>query len=76
VTSNLSRRVFEHREGMLPGFTRTYGVKTLAWYKRHDLITSAIHREKRFKKYSRQWKINLIEARNPYWVDLYNLINN
>jgi len=61
---------------MLPGFTRKYGVKNLVWYERHDLITTAIQREKRIKKYTRQWKINLIEACNPHWVDLYNLINN
>jgi putative endonuclease len=51
-------------------------VKTLVWYERHDLVTAAIHREKRIKKYPRQWKINLIEERNPHWVDLYNLTNN
>ncbi len=48
----------------------------LVWYERFELITNAIHREKRIKKYRRAWKINLIEATNPHWVDLYNLLNN
>jgi putative endonuclease len=75
VTNSLARRVYEHREGLLPGFTRTYGLKTLVYYEPYDSIASAIHREKRLKKYPRQWKINLIEARNPHWLDLYNQLN-
>jgi len=76
VTSNLSRRIYEHREGLVPGFTLTYGCKKLVWYERYELITNAIGREKRIKKYRRAWKLNLIEATNPHWVDLYNLLNN
>jgi putative endonuclease len=76
VTSDLARRVYEHREGLYRGFTKTYGVKKLVWYQPHDSITAAIQREKRIKKYPRQWKLNLIEERNPHWVDLYNLLNN
>jgi putative endonuclease len=76
VTSDLSRRAYEHREGLLPGFTRTYDVKKLVWYQPHESITAAIQREKRIKKYPRAWKINMIEEHNPHWVDLYNLLNN
>lgn len=76
VTSNLRHRVWEHREGLIPGFTATYGVKMLVWYEPHGEISYAIHREKRIKKYKRVWKINLIEAQNPHWLDLYNTFNN
>jgi putative endonuclease len=75
VTSNLARRILEHREGLLPGFTARYGCKKLVWYQPHESITAAIQREKRIKKYPRAWKLNLIEAANPHLVDLYNLLN-
>ena len=75
VTSDLARRVHEHREGLYPGFTARYGVKTLVWYEVHDLIAEAIRREKQIKKYPRAWKVRLIEAMNPHWVDLYNKLN-
>jgi putative endonuclease len=55
----------------MDGFTRRYGVKRLVWCERHDGIEAAIHREKRLKKFNRQWKINLIERDNPNWDDLY-----
>jgi putative endonuclease len=74
VTSNLSRRIYEHREGLTPGFTLEYGCKQLVWYERFELIANAIRRETRIKKYPRAWKINLIEAANPHWVDLYYLL--
>lgn len=70
VTSSPSRRLFEHRHDLTPGFTSRYGVKTLVWLEVHDLIVSAIQREKSIKKYPRQWKINLIEAQNPEWADI------
>lgn len=70
VTSDLRRRLFEHQNGLVPGFTSRYGVKTLVWAEEHALVASAIHREKRLKKYPRQWKVNLIEAANPEWRDL------
>ena len=76
VTSNLARRIYEHREGLIPGFTLKYGCKMLVWYERFELITNAIGREKRIKKYPRAWKLNLIEAKNPHWVDLYHPLNN
>ena len=71
VTSNLPRRIWEHREGLLDGFTKRYGVTRLVWYETHDSIVEAIHREKQLKKYKRDWKINLIERENPEWLDLF-----
>ena len=75
VTSDLVRRVFEHREGLISGFTQTYGVKSLVWYERHDDIESAIVRETRIKGWKRAWKLELIEAVNPEWYDLYVTLN-
>jgi putative endonuclease len=71
VTSDLIGRVVEHREGLTPGFTSTYGVKRLVWFERHESIVPAIQREKSLKKYHREWKINLIERDNPHWDDLF-----
>jgi putative endonuclease len=71
VTSNLIKRIQQHRDGTYEGFTKTYGVHRLAWYQGHSEMTSAIRREKLIKSYKREWKINLIEAENPYWLDLY-----
>ena len=70
VTSDPARRLMEHQQGLTPGFTSRYGVKTLVWIEEHDLVVDAIRREKAIKKYPRQWKINLIEAANPDWADL------
>ena len=70
VTASLSRRLFEHRHALTPGFTSRYGVTTLVWFEEHDLIVSAIQLEKSIKKYPRRWKINLIEALNPEWEDI------
>ena len=72
VTSDLARRVYEHREGLLPGFTRQYGCKLLAWYESYERMTEAIDREKQIKAGSRARKLALIEAKNPDWVDLYS----
>jgi putative endonuclease len=71
VTSDLARRVYEHREGLLPGFTRQYGCKLLVWYESYGLMTEAIDREKQIKAGSRTRKIALIEAMNADWIDLY-----
>ena len=71
VTSNLSRRVFEHENGLADGFSKKYNCKTLVWYERHESITAAITREKRLKKYPRKWKLNLIEQSNPNWDRLH-----
>ena len=72
VTSDLARRVFEHREGRVPGFTARYGRKRLVWLERHDVMTDAIAREKQIKGGSRAKKLALIEAINPRWRDLYD----
>ena len=70
VTSDLPRRLHEHQNGLVEGFTKRYGIKLLVWYEEHDTITDAIAREKSIKKYTRQWKINLIEQSNPDWKPL------
>src|SRR5262245_58120923 len=70
VTSNLPARIYQHRNGVLPGFTREYGVKLLVWFEVHDTMEGAIVREKRIKKWNRAWKLELIEAANPEWRDL------
>jgi len=71
VTSDLIRRVAEHREGAIPGFTERHGVKRLVWYEAHDSVEAAIRREKRLKKWPRAWKVALIETANPQWQDLW-----
>jgi putative endonuclease len=70
VTSNLSRRVWEHREALIPGFTKRYGCKLLVWYEHHETMEGAIAREKQIKAGSRSKKLALIEAGNPLWQDL------
>ena len=71
VTSDLLRRVHEHRTDAVPGFTRKYQVHTLVWFEQHATMESAIAREKAMKEWKRAWKIELIEAGNPRWVDLF-----
>ncbi|EEF25141.1 conserved hypothetical protein [Ricinus communis] len=71
VTSNLIRRVWEHREGLVEGFTKEYEVKNLVWFEQHDDIYAAITREKQIKKWEREWKIRLIQQTNPFWRDLF-----
>ena len=71
VTSELLRRAHQHREGMIEGFTKRYGVKRLVWFEPHDSIVTAIQRETSLKRYRREWKINLIERANPNWDDLF-----
>jgi putative endonuclease len=71
VTNDLARRVWEHREGLVPGFTKTYGVKRLVHFEVFEDIHAAIHREDRLKKWKRQWKIDLIQTKNVEWNDLY-----
>ena len=74
VTSNLVQRVWQHRNDLVEGFTKTYGVHSLAWYEVHPTMESAITREKQIKKWRRAWKIRLIEKLNPEWDDLYDEI--
>jgi putative endonuclease len=75
MTNDLSRRIFEHREGLVEGFTKKYGVKRLVYFEQFPTAADAIHREKRIKKYPRAWKINLILAQNPGWIDLAEGLN-
>ena len=71
VTGDLSRRVFEHKKGLTPGFTTRYGCKRLVWYEEHFDIRDAITREKTIKRWPRKWNTDLIEAMNPDWNELY-----
>lgn len=71
VTSDLAGRSYTHREDLIQGFTRRYGVHDLVYYEPHDSAEMAIRREKQLKKWNRAWKIRLIEQANPYWHDLY-----
>ncbi len=75
VTNDISRRAWEHREGVGSIFCRKYGVTKLMYYEFFENITDAIHREKRLKKWKRVWKIALIEEANPRWEDLYLRLN-
>ncbi|MCB0060623.1 MAG: GIY-YIG nuclease family protein [Caldilineaceae bacterium] len=70
MTNNLIRRVYEHQTDMNEGFTQKYGVHRLVYYESTNDVNAAITREKRMKKWKREWKINLIEERNPNWNDL------
>ncbi len=70
VTSDLVRRVSEHRLGLIPGFTKSYDVKRLLWFEQFGDIALAIAREKALKEWRRDWKVRLIEASNPDWHDL------
>ena len=72
MTSNLVQRVWQHKSDLVDGFTSRYGVHTLVWYETHDTMLSAIAREKAIKEWKRAWKIELIEAMNPDWHDLYD----
>ena len=71
VTSDLPKRAWQHREGLVEGFSKKYGCKLLVWFERHDTMESAIGREKRIKAGNRKAKLKLIEAQNPTWRDLF-----
>ena len=71
VTNDLSKRVWQHKQELVEGFTKKYGVKSLVWFEQTKSIESAIVREKQIKKWKRDWKIELIESGNPQWKDLY-----
>jgi putative endonuclease len=75
VTNDLAPRVWEHREGFVPGFTKKYAVKMLVHMKEFGEIDAAIQRDTSLKRWKRQWKLELIEKTNPDWVDLYERIN-
>jgi putative endonuclease len=74
VTSDLIKRVYEHRTGAVPGFTKTYKVNRLVYYEVHGDVMEAIKREKNIQAWKRLWKIRLIEEENPSWEDLYDKI--
>jgi putative endonuclease len=71
VTSDLVKRVWQHKSEFVDGFTKQYGVHMLVWYEMHETMESAIAREKAIKAWRRAWKLGLIEKSNPDWVDLY-----
>ncbi|MGJ7903442.1 GIY-YIG nuclease family protein [Lysobacter sp. 1R34A] len=71
VTSDLIQRVWQHREHLAQGFTERYGFDRLVWYEQHETMENAIQREKKIKKWNREWKIRLIEENNPEWRDLW-----
>jgi len=70
MTSNLSRRIMEHKQHLLEGFTDKYDVTRLVWAERHETFASAATREKQIKTWQRKWKLRLIEELNPEWMDL------
>jgi predicted GIY-YIG superfamily endonuclease len=74
VTSNLPKRAFEHREGLVAGFSKRHGCKILVWYELHATMIDAIAREKQIKGGSRTKKLALIESLNPSWADLYDTL--
>ena len=71
VTNHLARRVWEHKHGLVDGFSKKYEVHHLVYYEIHDNPESAITREKQIKKWKREWKIKMVEENNPEWKDLY-----
>jgi putative endonuclease len=74
VTSDLARRIYEHRERARPGYTKRYGCDRLVWYEPQEDMTTAFQRERSLKRYRRDWKINLVERENPLWIDLYQTL--
>ena len=75
VTNNLVRRVYEHREGVVPGFTKQYGLKLLVYFERYDTPSLAIQPEKNIKHWPRSWKLDSVNSSNPQWRDLYKDIS-
>jgi putative endonuclease len=74
VTSNLPQRAFQHRDGVIKGFTKQYGLKALVYFEQFDDIRDAIQREKTIKHWPRAWKVRLIHGMNPEWKDLYDTL--
>jgi len=71
VTSNLIKRVWEHKNNHVEDFASKYGIHTLVWYEPHETMKSAVQREKTIKNWKRIWKLRIIEEHNPHWQDLY-----
>ncbi len=76
MTNDLAARTYQHREGLVQGFTKRYEVKLLVYYETYSDVRDAIARETRLKKWKRRWKLELIEKMNPEWRDLYEDLNN
>ena len=74
VTSDLVRRVYQHRKKLVKGFTERYGVARLVYFEQFGEVGAAIHREKQLERWNRAWKVRLIEEKNPNWSDLYPVI--
>ena len=74
VTNDIARRGWEHREGLIDGFTKRYGLKLLVHIEVFERVVDAIHREKQLKRWNRAWKVALIEEANPNWEDLYGTV--
>ena len=74
VTSDLVKRILEHKNNVVEGFTKRYNVHHLVWYELHESMEPAINREKQLKEWKRKWKLELIERSNPNWHDLYPMI--
>ncbi len=74
VTSDLVKRIYEHKNNLVEGFSKEYNVHSLVYYELHQEIEEVILREKQMKKWNRKWKMRLIEEKNPEWKDLYNEI--
>lgn len=74
VTSDLPKRIYEHKNHIVDGFTKRYNINILVWYELHENMIEAIAKEKQLKKWKRDWKLRIIEESNPNWNDLYNEI--
>jgi putative endonuclease len=72
MTDDIAKRIWQHRTGIIPGFTKKYGVKSLVWVEAHETRESAFRRERQMKKWNRSWKLQLIEKDNPNWRDLWD----
>lgn len=75
MTSDLIQRIWQHKNDSVEGFTEKYGVHRLLWFEQHETMETAILREKQIKKGNRAWKLRLIEAENPEWLDLWDQVN-
>jgi putative endonuclease len=75
-TDDLVKRLWQHRNNMMPGFTARYGIKTLIWHEAHETRESAFLRERQIKRWNRAWKLELIEKQNPQWCDLWQEVAN
>jgi putative endonuclease len=73
VTSDIAQRMAQHQQGLIEGFTKKYSIKTLVYYEMHDVMDTAIAREKRLKRWRREWKYRIIEQMNPTWVNLFDV---